>query len=130
MILLDTDVCVEILRGNAEVLAARRRESDEVAISFMSAAELYYGAVRSSRPAHNEGLVEAFLLTLPLILPDSAILRRFGRLKSELRRQGQALPDADLFIAATAYERADRLVTGNTQHFARFPNLAVESWAG
>lgn len=128
MILLDTDVCIEILRGNERVIDTRRRESDTVAVSFMSAAELFYGAAGSSHPERNAELVEAFLLTVPVIGPDPAILKRFGRLKAELRRQGLGLPDADLFIAATAYEAPARLVTGNAQHFARFPGLAVESW--
>ena len=32
------------------------------------------------------------------------------------------LPDADILIAATAYEKADKLITGNLKHFKRFPN--------
>ena len=56
------------------------------------------------------------------------ILKMFGRLKSRLYKQNLLLPDADIFIAATAYVKAVKLITGNTKHFQRFTNLAIENW--
>ena len=44
MILLDTDICIELLRGNAKVIEKRQGYDEKVAISFMSVAELFYGA--------------------------------------------------------------------------------------
>ena len=41
---------------------------------------------------------------------------------------GLLLPDADLFIAAAALEKANLLVTGNLQHFRRFADPKVENW--
>jgi predicted nucleic acid-binding protein len=38
------------------------------------------------------------------------------------------LPDADILIAATACEEARLLVTGNTSHFERFPELKIGDW--
>jgi predicted nucleic acid-binding protein len=38
------------------------------------------------------------------------------------------LPDADVLIAATAYEKTQFLVTGNTSHFERFPGLQLQDW--
>jgi predicted nucleic acid-binding protein len=53
VILFDTDVCIEILRGNRQVLD--RWESKEMypAVSFMTVAELYYGAERSKYREEN-----------------------------------------------------------------------------
>jgi len=48
--LLDTDVCIEILRGNSEVIERRREIVDEVATAPMTACELYYGAAKSGAP--------------------------------------------------------------------------------
>ena len=42
MILLDTDICIELLRGNAKVIDKRQGYDEKVAISFMSVAELFY----------------------------------------------------------------------------------------
>ena len=53
MIVLDTDVCVEILRNNPAVCARFRAVQREVRIPFMVAAELLYGAEKSSDPDGN-----------------------------------------------------------------------------
>ena len=128
MILLDTDICVEILRKNETVILRRAEYDDSTAISFMSLAELFYGAEKSSNPAANRRLIEEFLLTLEVIHSDYHILQRFGQFKKYLQEKRAILPDADIFIAATAYERAEMLVSGNTSHFERFPNLEIENW--
>ena len=49
MILFDTDICVEILRGNRSLAEQRKAYDEPVAVSFMTVAELYYGAYKSSR---------------------------------------------------------------------------------
>jgi tRNA(fMet)-specific endonuclease VapC len=128
MILIDTGICIEILRANGRVIAARDRYEEPVGISFMSVAELYYGAAGSGNPVKNGTLIEEFLLTVEVVQTDLSILKKFGELKAAVRRQGLVLPDADIFIAATAYEKASLLITGNIQHFERFPDLKIENW--
>lgn len=128
MIILDTDMCVEILRGNDQVIA-RRRIAGGVGISFMTVGELYYGAQRSARADHNGLLVAQFLLTVDCVHSTRAVMERFGLLKAELSRRGQMLPDADILVAATAFAQSGVLVTGNTQHFARFGGLVLEDWS-
>lgn len=128
MILMDTDVCVEILRGNRKVIAHRRGVSDKVAIASMTMGELFYGAARSSKPAENRQLVEQFLLSVPCIQSDRSIMDKFGSLKADLAARGEMLPDADLLVAATALTRCDALVSGNAAHFARFTGLRVMDW--
>ncbi len=128
MTLMDTDVCVELLRGNKRVIEHRRKVADEVGISFMTMGELFYGAERSSRPAHNRELVERFLLSLTCLQSDRAIMEKFGALKADLAAGGEILPDADILIAATALTCGGALVSGNKAHFARFPGLKVMDW--
>lgn len=129
MILLDTDTCIELLRGNPAVLLRRAENRQaEAAVSFMTAAELCYGAERSAFPEDNLRLVEGFLLATPVIHTETAILRRFGRIKAGLRRSDALIPDADIFIAAVALEKAEVLVTGNGRHFGRIDGLRIENW--
>lgn len=128
MTLLDTDVCIEILRGNARVLDHRRRHEGPVAISFMTVGELFYGAARSADPEHNRPLVERFLLSVSAIHSDRMVMERFGLLKADLARRGEPLTDADVLIAATALARGATLITGNTAHYARIPGLRFENW--
>jgi len=98
------------------------------AVAAMTAAELFYGASKSACPVHNRNAVEQFLLTAPVIHTSLPILRSFGEFKSDLERNGSPLPDADILIAATAVHCGNRLVTGNTDHFQRFPGLRLENW--
>jgi len=128
MILFDTDVCIEILRGNKKVIQKRSAYSGEIAISFMTAAELYYGAENSQNPAENKVLVDKFLLTVEIVHTDISILKRFGEIKSALKLKKSPLPDADLFIGSTALEKSKALITGNTKHFKKIPDLKIENW--
>lgn len=128
MILLDTDICIHILRGNNKVIEERRKYPDQVAVSFMTVAELYYGAEKSANPTKNLSLIEQLLLTLVLINSDNQIMRRFGKLKAELESLSKPLADADLLIAATTLEKCNLLVTGNLKHFNRIDNLPLANW--
>jgi len=129
VIVFDTDICIELLRGNKTVLKKRAEYAGDVAISFMASGELFYGAENSAFPDENKLLVEKFILTVPIVHTDAAILRRFGELKARLKKKNQLLPDADIFVAAVTLEKAEALVTGNTRHFERIDGLALENWA-
>jgi tRNA(fMet)-specific endonuclease VapC len=60
-----------------------------------------------------DGFVEAF---------------QFGRFKATLRREGRPIGDIDLFIAGVAVCYGLTVVTNNTGHFERLPNLTLENW--
>ncbi len=128
MILFDTDICIEILRGNAALIERRKSYDEEVAVSFMTVAELYYGAYKSPSATKNRSLIEKFLLTVKVIDSAKQIARRFGELKAIQNKRGMTVADADLFIAATVIERCSFLVTGNIRHFEMIEGLTVENW--
>lgn len=128
MKVLDTDTCIEILRGNQSVLARREAERDDVATTWITACALAYGAANSSYPEQNRELVKAFLATLPVLSlsEDSAFL--FGSQKARLRRAAITVADADLMIAAIAIVHGAMLVTGNLRHYNRIDGLSLEDW--
>jgi tRNA(fMet)-specific endonuclease VapC len=126
--LLDSDTCIGILRGRESVLQHRAAEVDEVATTWVTASELFYGAAKSTRPDLNAAVVVRFLHTLPVLAPDLASARIFGEVKARLAAAGQIVADADLFIAAIALSRGAPLVTGNRKHYERIPGLALEDW--
>jgi tRNA(fMet)-specific endonuclease VapC len=128
MILFDTDTCVEILRGNKKVIRRRSEYPGEIAISFMTVGELFFGAEKSTHPIENKSLVERFVLTVSIIHTDLSILKRFGEIKAGLKRDNILLPDADLFIAATTLEKSEALITGNVKHFERIAGLKLDNW--
>jgi predicted nucleic acid-binding protein len=128
MKLLDTDTCIAILRGHAAVVERRAATTDEVATTWISAAELHYGAAKSAAPENNRRVVTAFLATLPVFGLDGASVQVFGEAKALLERRGQRLADADLLIGAIAIVHQATLVTGNRRHYERIPGLALEDW--
>jgi len=128
VVLLDTDVCVSLLRGNQKVIEHRKNFPGEVSVSFMNVAELFYGAEKSANPRKNKVVVEQFLLTVRTVNSNRNIMKRFGHLKTQLEQGGTPLADADLLVAATTLETCTGLVTGNTKHFSRIEGLNLINW--
>ncbi len=126
--ILDTDTCIEILRGNRRVIETRRTVRDEVCTTWITASELYYGAAKSDRAAHNKALVDLFLDPLPIHGIQRFSAQYFGALKTQLESAGNRIADADLWIASIAKERRAILVTGNTRHYDRIEGLSIENW--
>ena len=128
MIVLDTDVCVEILRRNPVVSARFRANQRDVRIPFMVAAELLYGAEKSGDPDRNREQVEEFLGSVDIVESDENAVRTFGYVKAYLVKAGLAIPDADVLVAATALSRSCPLATGNVRHFSRIWGLQLQDW--
>ncbi len=128
MRILDTDTCIEILRGNQKVLQRRESINSKVLTTWITAAELYFGAAISNAPEKNRETVRTFLDTLDVLGLDSASSQIFGEAKTMLRRAGIGLADADLFIGAIAVSRTAIVVTGNQRHYERIPGLIQENW--
>jgi len=127
MKILDTDHCIEILRGKLDV--RNKAEPDqELAITSISVGELTHGAHRSSHPEENLARLDVLLAMLTVLPFDEFSARRFGSLKAMLERQGNPLHDLDLQIASIAMENNTILVTHNQHHFARLEGLTLEDW--
>lgn len=128
MILIDTDVCIEILRGNKKVISKRKQYEGIVSISTMTIGELFYGAEKSKSREHNVSLIEEFILTVTVITADIFIMKKFAEIKASLQKRSNLLADADILIGATALTKCEKLITGNKKHFERIENLIIEDW--
>jgi predicted nucleic acid-binding protein len=101
---------------------------DEIAISFITLSELYYGAYKSQRVKENLAAVRIIWNKLGFIDSNEDICEAFGKLKAELEKEGKIIDDADLFIAACALIDNLTLVTNNERHFKRIKGLKIENW--
>ena len=128
MKILDSDVCIEILRGNEKVIEKRRTVDDDIATTWITASELAYGAEKSRAPKRNTTLVTEFLATLPIVGLDLPAALEFGRRKAKLERAGMRIADADLLIATIALAHGASVVTGNRKHYERIEGLRTEDW--
>jgi len=130
MYLLDSDTLVFLLRRNATVADNfKAHDADPMAMSVVSYGELFYGAMKSSRPMKNAARVRRLGEILHVVDVSPAIMETFGTLKADLEQRGVRLDDFDLMIAATTLHLSYTLVTNNTRHFGRVADLAIENWA-
>ena len=124
--LIDTDWVIDYLVGRQRAtLLLRALVVEGAAISLITYGEIYEGIYGSADPRASE---EGFLnfLSEVVVLPlDEAIMRRFARIRDDLRRQGQRIGDLDMLIAATALHHDLTLVTRNVRHFQRISSLVL-----
>lgn len=124
--LLDTCTCIALIKENPSVVDHIRRVGvDECKISDITLAELYFGAYKSGRKEHFE---DVLVISNLFEQYDINYLKKYGELRWSLESKGVKIGDMDTFIAATALEEDLILVTGNTKHFSRIPELKIENW--
>lgn len=122
--LLDTNVIVEILRGNYEVQQRTYGIGlQNCCISSLTMAELYAGAYKSGKPAAFDQL--KVIEEMFPILPFKDSYRTFGRLRNETDGIGRHIDDIDLLIASIALDNDLVLATHNLKHFADIPGLEL-----
>ena len=128
--LLDTDICVYWLKKD-DCIEQRAISVglENIAISFMTLSELYYGAHKSQRVDENLSAISILTAKISVIESNAQICVRYGKLKVFLEKQGMIIDDADLFIAACALATEATLVTNNTRHFQRIEELPLQNWS-
>lgn len=130
MFLLDSDVCIELLRGRLPLVRDLMRASDPrlFGVPAVVEAELRAGARKSDRPRENLLLLERFLDPLARVPFDSDCAVAYARIRAQLERAGRPIGPNDLLIAATAVARQATLVTNNVREFKRVEGLDLEVW--
>jgi len=129
--LLDTNICIYAIKERPRPVIERLRSSkpDDLAISAITAFELWYGVHKSQHVRKNSDALEALLGSLTLLGFEDADARECGRLRARLEREGTPIGPYDLQIAAQARRHKLTLVTNNDAEFKRVPDLDVENWA-
>jgi tRNA(fMet)-specific endonuclease VapC len=130
-ILLNTDLCVLLIRGKRKVVAARLEgyQFGEVGVSAITAAALELGAAKSSAPDANRAALNQFLAALEVAPFDAEAARAYGKTKAEMERLGRSLSESETMIAGHALSLNARLVTNDWSRFDRVPRLSIENWA-
>jgi tRNA(fMet)-specific endonuclease VapC len=130
-VLLDTSICVELIRRRLPAIQRRLRgyEIGSVGISSITLAELQYGASRSSDPDRNAIALAHFCAPLSIASFDDSAAVIYGNVRAALERNGTPIGPLDTLIAAHALALSATLITNNEREFKRVPELTVENWA-
>ena len=126
--LLDTDVCIELIKHNERVLDKVEAVGPENCfVTDITIAELFFGAAKSGRAGHFDdvdNIVQSF--DLKPLLPS---LRLYGENKALLEDQGRMIGEFDLLIGSCAVYHDLTMVTSNLKHFDHIPGIELEDWA-
>ena len=128
MILLDTNIVVAYLNGQAGIAQRIAENLLEVAIPSLVAAELYYGARASNRAEENVDRLNKLMEIIPIVDFELSADRCFGNLKADLRKRGKPTGETDAWIAAVALAHNATLITHNTKDFQHITDLKIEDW--
>lgn len=127
--LLDTNFCIEILRGKSELAKIRLQSapSSELVMCPVVEAELLLGVALSQNPSQARAKLLPFweLTTLAF---DRNCAQHYAEIRADLQQRGALIGPNDLMIAAIACANSLILVTHNTREFSRVLGLQVEDW--
>jgi tRNA(fMet)-specific endonuclease VapC len=127
--LLDTNVCIAVLRGNPLVTARlRARVPNDCGVSAVSLYELYAGVERCRQPEVERQKIELFCRPLHVLPFDPDAAARAAQVRWHLEQHGELIGPYDLMLAGHALALDITLVTHNTREFQRVPGLMLEDW--
>ena len=128
--LLDTNVCIALLKGRPSQLEEKVRsvKTNQAVIPAVVRYELHYGARKSNQPKRTLAKLGSFLGAFPTLPFDDHCAEICGRIRATLERAGTPIGPYDLMIAALALQNDLILVTRNVREFQRVQEIRVENW--
>ena len=130
MIMLDTNICIYVLKERPLHVLQKFEQHDSLHISAIVYAELWSGVEKSPKKtkAARDTQLKQFLSLLTVHDWDDAAAKAYATTHTQLQKKGQMIGNMDLLIAAHAKSLDSTLVTNNTREFARVEGLKLENW--
>lgn len=128
--LLDTNICIFLIKRKPKVVLARLKKSlsSGVGVSSITFSELEYGVQKSSFVERNAISLLRFITPFDILPFDESAARVYGKVRASLEKKGQPIGVMDMLIGAHAKSLKTILVTNNTHEFNRIDGLLVEDW--
>jgi tRNA(fMet)-specific endonuclease VapC len=122
--LMDTNVASFVLKGHSLAHRYRRHlQGHQLAVSFMTEAELVEWGLRARWSRSRFTQLEALLTGMDIIPSSANVDRRWGAVRFERRQQPISVADA--WVAATALVHGYELVTHNPADFQGIRGLTI-----
>jgi len=124
--IIDTSILVEIDRGITEEKIKKIKDNINPKISTITVSELYTGAYKREKTDESslENLISAFK-QIPL---NQEIAKKAGELISRKQEKDLGIGINDIYIAATAIQKNEKLLTKDVQDFNEINDLEVLDW--
>ena len=119
-IVLDTNILIEILKGNPATVTKVQSFENELCISAITVMELFYGAINKAEVKK----LENFILLFTVIHTNENISRKAINLVKQYAKS-HTLDIPDSIIASTALTLECELFTYNTKDFKYIDNLIL-----
>ncbi len=127
---IDSDILIYYLKNHPKVVERfLQADLNELSTTIINYTELLFGAYKSAKSEKNLVAIRQFLDSLEIIPFDKHSAEVFAQLKAQLQKEGNIIADMDLLIASICLENGLTLVTNNTRHFEKIPNLILENWS-
>ncbi len=126
--LLDTDIIVEYLRNNMELIEKIEQlgKDKRLSTTTITLCELYYGVYKGSSSEKHLKAFFDFVSCLNILTPDLDSCVAFGQIKNQLRNCGKMIGDFDIVIASIAVSNNLSVVTRNIKHYENIEGLKIE----
>ncbi|MBN1906374.1 MAG: type II toxin-antitoxin system VapC family toxin [Deltaproteobacteria bacterium] len=130
MFMLDTDICIYIIRKKPTVVLKHflRLQSGDLSMSAITYAELMNGAKKSSMVEFNISKLNRLSEIMEIKPFDEKAAVIYGDVRSTLEKKGMIIGSNDLLIAAHAISLDSTLITNNEKEFSRVDRLKIENW--
>ena len=130
MIMLDTNICIYILRDRPIELVHRLNSAGDISISSIVYAELLFGIELSPQKSQKTRLeqLKKFVQHLSIAPWDENAAMHYSQIRAELKKAGMLIENMDLLIGSHARSLELELVTNNIKEFERIPGLRIENW--
>ena len=130
MFLIDTNICIDIMNNHPPEVIQKFREIGvgNICISSITVSQLQYGACKSKQMKKNLKRLDEFLSPFEVLAYDENASNYYGKIRTNLEKQGYVIGPLDMLIAAHALSENLTLITNNEKEFNRVKSLKVENW--
>ena len=125
-VLLDTNIISALLKGDISV-ADEIDKSAKIYLSVTVVGELFYGAQHSIQIESNIKNIKKLISRYEVLIIDIETSAIYGKIKAILRKNGNPIPENDIWIAATAIQHKLDLSTRDN-HFKQIQDLSLLNW--
>lgn len=127
MYLIDSDVLIHFLKGEPDaVKTIKKLQKQPLYVSIISVGEIWEGLLETKNKKKLASFNE-LLKTLTVVNIDLTVIKKFASVRKLLRKKGMLINNFDLLIASTCLAHDLSLVTKNTSHFTRIPDLKINT---